>query len=169
MPDSNNNSPSVDSNNSDQPDAQVPSGLSLSRRVKIGVVLFLTLCGYFLMDDRPQPVALSTAPEPTAGDQHAQMQQFMNDLEFVDTTADQQSIPQNPIRLPETETGASVAATAPPAAPAIPDNPPTRIQQTVADAQPALQSHQHRLYQTYSSGPDVRTVLRFTGRIEPLQ
>lgn len=152
-------------------------GLSLSRRVKIGVVLMLTLIGYFLVDDRPQPAMLPAPVTQSAPAADSDMQQFVDDLQFVDDSpapaAPAVPTPEAPLQVP-------VAAAAPPVsappmpqpqaspAPAWPAVPPQQNQLAAVETTGSHQPQQ-RAYQNYVRGPEIRTVLRFTGRIDPIR
>jgi len=148
-----------------------PSGLSVSRRVKIGIVLLLMLCGYFLLEDRPRPVTLvaDSVGVPLIDD--SQMQAFMDDLDFVETNETQQQSPGErrtaPLTLP-TPTGfvdpfESTGTSTP--------SMPSGLQQnnyapaTDSRAFSPEQSHAMR----HQPPAPVRPMVRFTGRIETIR
>jgi hypothetical protein len=152
-------SPGNDEIAGDRPSLPQPE-LSISRRVKIGSVLLLMLCGYFFMEDGPRSGATVESDARTASID-LQMQQFIDELEFVDSGQSQVEvddlIPSNP-QPPQNESQFG-------------DNPPLQLpaplnenSMTALTTDPALNHGRH-----HSPRTATRPTLRFTGRIEPLR
>lgn len=160
MADSSNNNLSSSGEDGSGPDRSTHAlpELSVSRRVKIGSVLLLMLCGYFLMDDRPRPATI-TEPEAAGGSADQQMQQFIDELEFVDSVESFEQLD----RVAELES--QQLQNSPPPLETFPQLPVSVSEQPVTSA-PAHQGMHHRP----SRPPQIaiRPGLRFTGRIEPL-
>lgn len=167
----------------DSPDSE--SGLSVSRRVKIGAVLLLTMCGYLLMGESSQPQPVPSTPVTSTPGPESDIQEFVDDLEFVEeslpedtaiaqtTEVSVQPASEPPLQLPGAAPSAGTHShpglspnTQPPA---YEENLQHHSQLTAATSGTALQSRQSSVYQRYAPLPQVRTVLRFTGRIEPMR
>ena len=165
----------VDSNNKDIPTqgdqgfagdypARIPQVLSVSRRVKIGVVLLLMMGGYFLIDDRPRPDSTGASVADTSG-ASLEMQEFFDELTLVD----EGNIRSEPSRRADSESlreplTSSVAG----------DSFPQPRADTTENSRTTVASHQQvrqlrNDVMHHSSRNAVRPRLRFTGRIEPLR
>ena len=151
------------------------SALSVSRRVKIGIVLALMLSGYFLIDDRPYSGTTGDSG-PVQSGTDVQMQQFMEELDFVDA-GQAQGRPAHQVKAPPQP---------PPAAPPVQvdEFPQLSVDPhevavlAESDDQPMEQIQSHRMSRpqrapTPPRAPTqmaaARPRLRFTGRIEPLR
>ena len=147
--------------------ARAASELSVSRRVKIGIVLLLMLCGYFLMEDRSSRDAFGTSVADTSIDA-SQMQDFIDDLDIVGAGDSQ--------RDPHSQDGShslpkpNASSVADEAFLQIPNGLRENTFETVAESppvEPRWNRDVHHLPQT-SRKIAVRPTLRFTGNIEPL-
>ena len=163
----------ADSTLADGQPVESQSGLSVSRRVKIGIVLLLMLCGYFFMEDRPRPATLVADAVGAPLTDDSQMQAFIDDLDFVPTDDAQQPSPSQSqeitLTLPDpigfAEPFQAGSSSTPPL--------PTDLQQysstpkTARHPFAAHESHTVR-HQTTVTQP-VQPVVRFTGRIETIR
>lgn len=128
-----------------------PAGMSGSRRILIGVIVLLMLCGYFFVEDRPRPVETGHTVEdlPQA---ELPVHNVTNDLKLTNQTVS----PDQPNQ------DLSVNSSDP-----SQDNSVTQV----LPPQSSPQQHRHDVYHSSqtSSRTAVRPTLRFAGRIEPLQ
>ena len=145
------------------------SALSVSRRVKIGIVLALMLSGYFLIDDRPYSGTTGVS-EPVQSGTDVQMQQFMEELDFVDAGQAQgrpahqmKAEPQPPPAAPPVQVDEF---------PQLSVDPHEVAVLAESDDQPTEQIQSHTMIRPPRAPTQMaaaRPRLRFTGRIEPLR
>ena len=146
------------------------SGLSVSRRVKIGIVLLLMSCVYFVMEDRPRPATLVADAVGVPLTDDSQMQAFMDDLDFVQSNDSQQPSPREsqagtltlPDSIESVEPYPAVSSTTPPL--------PTGHQQNSSPPNSARHAfaadESHSMPHRPTPPEPVRPMVRFTGRIE---
>ena len=137
--------------------------LSRSKRVKLGIVLGLMLCGYVLIDD-----GASEGPE-TFVPELPEIPESFDTLSFVDTEETRQLLTEQIQSFPRRTTD-----TGPASANAVPQPPAEPTKDGIAgkfDQPPVAQPHHYSVKQLSDTSPEisaVRPTLRFTGRIEPL-
>lgn len=138
------------------------TGLSVSRQVKIGVVLLLTFGGYFLMEDRPQPTAIDSTSVAPAAASTSQMQEFVDELQFIEPNdAGKYSPPATGLRLPAQASSPDVAT-----------GEQHQEFNAMLNGTPETQSaHKPAVYQRtpVTVSESRHMTIRFTGRIEPLR
>lgn len=142
-----------------------PTGLSVSRQVKIGVVLLLTFGGYFLMEDRPQPVAIDSASSDPATADSSPMQEFVDELQFIEPDESGTYAPPvtetTGLRLPAGAASPEMTTT----------NPHQSFNTMLASAPDAQSSHKPAVFEhaRNNASESPRVTIRFTGHIEPLR
>ncbi|MCH2203892.1 MAG: hypothetical protein MK102_18155 [Fuerstiella sp.] len=140
------------------------TGICRSRRVMIGVVLLLMLCGYFFVEDRPHPVG--TGNTVTGGPPaDIQISELIDDLELVDPVASHvqvnRDVSERPVGpLDENKNNPIVPPRPHDESLTQDSSPQSSLQQRIQDV--------HHSPQT-SSQIAARPTLRFSGRIEPLR
>lgn len=167
------NSMPADSTVAHRQPAGSQSGPSVSRKVKISIVLLLMLCAYFFMEDRPRPAALVADAVGTSLADDSQMQGFSNDLAFEQKTDAQQPADREsqadrltlPDSIGSTEPYQAVRSSTSPLNPRLQQNstPPDAARNAFSGDKNHSVQHQPNL-----SEP-VPTIVRFTGRIETLR
>ena len=149
------------------------SELSVSRKVKIGIVLLLMLSAYFLMEARPRPANRVADKVVTSQTDDSQIRQFNDDLGFLQRNHSQQSVSREPPAAPQTLPGPITSAEPYQAessfasllAPGVEhhNSPAVSDQRALA---PDKSSPMH--HETEAPEP-VPTLVRFTGQIETLR
>lgn len=146
------------------------SALSVSRRVKIGIVLALMLSGYFLIDDRPYLGTIGGS-EPVQSETDVQMQQFMEELDFVDA-GQAQGRPAHQVKVEPQPPPATLPVQVD-GFPQLPVDPHEVVVLAEFDDQPTEQIQSHSMTRppqaTTTPMAAARPRLRFTGHIEPLR
>jgi hypothetical protein len=149
------------------------SELSVSRKVKISIVLLLMLCTYFLMEDRPRPATPVADAVGTSLTDDLQIQGFSNDLAFLQTNDAQQPASREsqagPLTVPDPIASAEPyqadSSSTPPLAPGL-----QQIDSPAASAGHVSSGDKSHSMPHQSNPPEpVPTIVRFTGRIETLR
>jgi len=143
------------------------SELSVSRKVKISIVLLLMLCAYFLMEDRPRPAAPVADTAGTSLTDGSQMQGLSDDLVFFQandtqrpTSRESQAGPltvPHPIASPESYQADSSST------------PPLGFGLQQIDSAAVSGDKSYSMPRQSNPREPVPTNVRFTGRIETLR
>jgi hypothetical protein len=149
------------------------SELSVSRKVKIGIVLLLMLSAYFLLEARPRPANRVSDKVVTSQTDDSQMRQCNDDLGFLQPNHPQQSVsrdsPAAPLTLPGPITSAEPYHAESSFASLLALGVEQHTSPAVSDQRALAPDRSSPMHHETEAPEPVPTIVRLTGQIETLR